>query len=164
MTYFFFLAVCIGGENLCSLTKNDLITIYFFPINLFINQCHQDVGPQEELHHAPPQPRSTADLPLSRFLHANEAGCVVGHAWTPACLCPIYTHQYVMHNNPICVAKSLNVFLMSQATPDWFWIPRGQTSSATALTTTSTCSTSVGSKPLQVNDDPNLSGGKRREW
>lgn len=56
--------------------------------------------------------------------------------------------------------KSLKVPPVPQVTPASFWTPRGPTSFATAPTTASTCSTSAGSRPLQVKDDSSMGVGE----
>lgn len=48
-----------------------------------------------------------------------------------------------------------------QVTLDLFWTPRGPTSSVTALMIASTCSMSVGLKPLQVKNDYKLNVKKK---
>lgn len=66
------------------LVQSGFIVLIFviFPSTI-PNQCHQDVGPQEELHRAPPRPRSAADFPLPGFLHADETRWVSHHTGQP---------------------------------------------------------------------------------
>lgn len=115
---------------------------------IHLNQGRKDVGSQEELHCAPPQSHSTAGIPVSGFLHAHEAWCVYTRL-DNAFLSEICKHTEYVYTQYV-------VWHVLQVTLALFWTPRGPTSSVTALMIASTCSTSVGLKPLQVKNDYKL--------
>lgn len=142
-----------AGEALYSLALNDLITLFFFLHQPFYESVSSRCGTSGKT-----SARTATTLFHFRLSPTRVPACEWGSVrftpcWTTACFREI--HKPICYAwCSICVAISMKVLLVSQVTPGSFWTPRGQTSSATALTTTSTCSTSVGSKPLQVKDDP----------